>query len=429
MNQIVHPRSVNGVIKAPPSKSITQRIFAAGLLHSGKTIVTNVGESEDEWAAMEIIKTLGAKVERTVDGKIIIVGNPHFELGNSFSHEAFSLNCNESGLSLRMFTPIAASSSLVITINGSGSLLRRPIAFFEEMFPLLGVNIVSNEGKLPITVSGPLIPADIDIDGSISSQFLTGMLFAFAHNTKQKVCINVSNLKSAPYIDLTIGVLNSFGYDVQHKNYKRFYVNPVAQLEKTIEYEIEGDWSGASFMLVAGAIAGKVELNGLSVFSKQADKAILAALQMADVQLSISDTSIQASKPFGNRSLKPFHFDANHCPDLFPPLSALAAYCDGISLIEGVNRLTHKESNRAHSLKEAFDNLGVKVELQDDMMLIYGGLGVAGGKVHSYKDHRIAMACSILGLQAHSPVCIEDANVVSKSYPGFYNDLDSIAVK
>ena len=213
-------------------------------------------------------------------------------------------------------------------------------------------------------------------------------------------------------------------------NYKKFIVNPVNRSsQSTIENEVEVDWSAASFMLVAGAIAGSVELHGLSLHSRQADKAILTALQMAEVQMSITDKSISASKPFGNRKLKPFHFDANHCPDLFPPLAVLAAYCDGISVIEGVNRLTYKESNRAQSLKEVLGILGVKVELQEDSMLIFGGSEIAGGKVHSCNDHRIAMACAVIALHAQMPVSIEDADVVSKSYPRFYSDLESICVK
>jgi 3-phosphoshikimate 1-carboxyvinyltransferase len=294
---------------------------------------------------------------------------------------------------------------------------------------LLGVDIVTNNGELPINLKGPLMPFDFQMDGSLSSQFLTGILFAISHKTEKQVNIDVSNLKSAPYIDITLEVLKDFGCDVINENYERFIINPPRKIEKTLICDIEGDWSSASFLLVAGAIAGSIELKGLSLNSKQADRAIITALSLAEARISISDELIKVEKPFGNRKLRPFHFDATHCPDLFPPLVALAAYCDGISIIEGVNRLFHKESNRANSLQETFVKLGVKIILQDDWMIVHGGEAVTGGVIHSFQDHRIAMACSVAGLSAMSAVTVEESEVVKKSYPRFYKDVDLIRKK
>lgn len=181
---------------------------------------------------------------------------------------------------------------------------------------------------------------------------------------------------------------------------------------------MEGDWSGAAFLLVAGAIAGDIVVEGLDVFSTQADKAILQALSDAGAGLSVQEKQIEIR----NLPLKAFHFNATDCPDLFPPLVALAACCSGTTAIEGVNRLAHKESDRGVTLQEEFAKLGIEIILQGDLMLVKGG-NIKGNKVHSRHDHRIAMACAVAALRADEEVVIEDAQAVNKSYPNFFEHL------
>jgi 3-phosphoshikimate 1-carboxyvinyltransferase len=183
---------------------------------------------------------------------------------------------------------------------------------------------------------------------------------------------------------------------------------------------VEGDWSGAAFLLVAGVIAGEMVVTGLDVFSSQADRAILQPLMQTGAGLSIEEKQVTA-RP-GN--LQPFHFNATDCPDLFPPLAALAAYCNGTSVIEGVHRLIFKESDRASVLQMELGKLGVEVIIQDDLMVIKGGQPVKAGNVNSHGDHRIAMALGVLALKAEGEVIIENAEVIHKSYPGFYKDLE-----
>jgi 3-phosphoshikimate 1-carboxyvinyltransferase len=185
---------------------------------------------------------------------------------------------------------------------------------------------------------------------------------------------------------------------------------------------VEGDWSSAAFLLVAGAVSGGITITGLDVFSTQADKAILQALMDCGTNISIEEKIISINSPLG-MGAKAFHFNATDCPDLFPPLVALASYCKGTSVIEGVSRLQHKESNRAITLQQEFAKTGVEIILQDDLMMIKGGEGVKGAKVFSHHDHRIAMACAVAALQADGETMIEDAEAVNKSYPGFYEDL------
>ena len=416
----IQPSVISGNIAAPTSKSSMQRACAAALLQNGETIIANPGSSNDDLAALEVVKILGAQVKLDGD-KMVFTSNGIKPVTNE-------MYCGESGLGIRMFTPIAALSKEPITINGTGSLLTRPMDFFDEIFPKLGIAIQSNKGKLPIKIKGPLQPKDITIDGSLSSQFLTGLLMAYGNAVTEPVTITVINLKSKPYIDLTLQVMKHFGYDVINNNYESFLIKPrLKEADKTINYTVEGDWSGGAFLLVAGAIAGKISVKGLDTFSTQADKAILQALMNCGCTISIQQDQIDIAPPStGISALKPFHFNATDCPDLFPPLVALAAYCNGTSVIEGVNRLAHKESDRGLTLQKEFTKMGIEITLQDDLMLIKGGDGVNGAVVHSHHDHRIAMACAVAGLKANGETTIEEANAINKSYPEFFEHLKKL---
>ena len=424
----IKPSVISGNIVAPASKSSMQRACALALLSDSETTLLNPGKSNDDLAALEIIEKLGAVILKKEDGSLQIKDSKVPPSGGGGG----ILNCGESGLGIRMFTPIAALSASAITITGTGSLLKRPMHFFDEILPQLGISIESNKGHLPIKIKGPLQPADITIDGSLSSQFLTGLLIAFAKAATKPVTITVNNLKSKPYIDLTLQMMKQFGYEVENDNYEKFIIKPPFDSAQDLHsnpstslrtYTVEGDWSGAAFLLVAGAVAGGITVTGLDVFSTQADKAVLQALMDCGTNISIETEQIMVSPPLGVMGLKAFHFNATDCPDLFPPLVALASYCNGTSVIEGVNRLQHKESNRAITLQEEFAKMGVEVILQDDLMMIKGGEGVKGAKVFSHHDHRIAMACAVAALHADGETEIEDAEAVDKSYPQFYEHL------
>lgn len=425
----IHPSHLTGNVQAPASKSSMQRACAAALIHNGISIIKNPGNSNDDKTAIEIIKALGAQVEFTDDGLIIyckgIIPNEK------------EINCGESGLSIRMFTPIAALSKKEIVINGTGSLLTRPMYFFDEILPQLGVRIKSNEGKLPMTIQGPLQPKNIEVDGSLSSQFLTGLLMAYAaslnhsfgetsDSENSEVSIKVRNLRSKPYIDLTLDVMKQFGLNVpENRNYEEFifYSKPSHNSKlATHNYTVESDWSGGAFLLVAGAIAGPITIRGLDLTSTQADKSIIDALMLANAGIAIEVKGIKVHPV----KMNAFEFDATDCPDLFPPLVALAAYCIGETKIKGVSRLIHKESNRALTLQEEFGKMGVKIHLSGDVMIINGGDGLTGAKVYSHHDHRVAMACAVAAFKADGETTIEEAGAVKKSYPDFYNDLKKL---
>lgn len=411
----IKPSFIHGTIRAAAGKSSMQRACAAALLRKGETLIINPGKSNDDLAALDVIQKLGAGIIKTTAGDLHIQSN-------GLSPISSEINCGESGLGIRMFTPIAALSELALTIQGSGSLVNRPMDFFDAILPKLGVTVVSNQGKVPLQIQGPLQPADIEVDGSLSSQFLTGLLMAYAAAGAEGETIRVKELKSKPYIDLTLAVMADFGWKITHTDHEIFHFHPPQQIPGVLSYQVEGDWSGAAFLLVAGAIAGNITVTGLDVFSTQADKAILQALKDAGAGLSVQEKQIEIAQ----LPLKAFHFNATDCPDLFPPLVALAACCEGTTVIEGVSRLSHKESNRGLSLQTEFAKLGIEITLQDNLMVIKGGTGIKSATVHSHHDHRIAMACAIAGLCAEGEVLIEDADAINKSYPDFYAHLQQL---
>ena len=298
--------------------------------------------------------------------------------------------------------------------------------FFDEVLPQLGIEISSNNGRLPLKIKGPLQPKNIEIDGSLSSQFLTGLLLAYAALDAKDVTIKVNNLKSKPYIDLTLSVMESFLLKVpENRNYEEFYFDetPVTDTNDFVDYTVEGDWSGGAFLLVAGSIAGNIKIAGLDIASTQADKKIMEALENCNADLSISEKEIIITSSNG---LNAFEFDATDCPDLFPPLAALAACCKDTTKITGVHRLTHKESNRALTIQEELGKMNIKVELNDNVMLIEGKTNIKAANVHSHHDHRIAMMCAVLALKANGETTIEEADAINKSYPDFYKHLQQL---
>jgi len=429
MQATIQPSLLKGIIQAPASKSSMQRACAAALLSKSKSIIKNPGHSNDDKAALGILKALGCEVIMDNEELIIDSANSFLKSTIDYRPSTIAVNCGESGLGIRMFAPILALSKSQIIINGEGSLLNRPMDFFDEVLPKLGVEIISNNGKLPLKIKGPLQPKNIEIDGSLSSQFLTGLLFAYAASDTKDVSIKVKNLKSKPYIDLTLTVMRDFGLQVpENKNYSAFYFAGRTINQSTnqqINYTVEGDWSGGAFLLVAGAIAGNISVKGLDVNSTQADKKIIEALKDCGCNIFIQHDKIEISNPL--LGMRGFYFDATDCPDLFPPLVALAAYCKGETIIKGASRLTHKESNRALTLQEEFSKMGVEIKLQKDEMIIKGAEKIKGATVSSRHDHRIAMACAVAALKADGETNIEDAEAINKSYPDFYEHLKLLA--
>ena len=409
-NKIISPRTVRGTIKPPASKSVMQRAIAISALAQGTSHLFGYSSSNDSDAALKIAENLGATV--SVDGEqVTIVGG--------LKPKTLTLNCGEAGLGIRMFTPIASLWHEAITLQGEGSLKKRPVDVLEAPLRQLGVQISTNNGFVPVQVCGPMLGGYANVDGSLSSQILTGLLIA-APYARKDVILCVKDLKSKPYIDITLDMMKKFGVSVGRHDYDSFVI-PAEQTYKAQDFCVEGDWSGAAFLLVAAALNGDVTVENISMDSCQADKAIVDALLKVGAKVVINNNSISVA----HSQLHAFSFDATECPDLFPPLVSLAAHCDGATKIQGVSRLAHKESNRALVLQQEFAKLGTKIDLDGDMMIIHGGT-LQGGKMHANNDHRIAMAGAVAALLAQSSVEIENPECVAKSYPEFWEDLEKM---
>ena len=414
MDTSVPRGQIAGVATPPCSKSYAQRALAAALLAEGESVLRNLDFCDDTLSAIRTIETLGAEVERVDDRTVRVRGG--------LAPKSNTLNVGESGLATRMFTPIASLCNTPITIQGEGTLLYRPMNMMIEPLRNLGVEVRDGGGRLPIEVCGPVSGGEIEVDGSVSSQFLTGLLMALPL-AEEDTTIAVENAVSKPYLDMTIDMASKFGVNIQHNDYKEFYVEGGQKYEPA-DLVIEGDWSAAAMLLVAGAIAGEVKLTNVSLLSKQADVAVCDALVRAGALVESEPNSITVS----HRDLVAFEFDATQCPDLFPALAALAAAAEGESVIYGTHRLEHKESNRAETIAREYSKLGIEVRLEGDAMYIKGG-EIHSAKCESHHDHRIAMSLAVSALRSDGEITIQDAECVAKSYPDFFAVLESLRIE
>ncbi|MEO9531383.1 MAG: 3-phosphoshikimate 1-carboxyvinyltransferase [Crocinitomicaceae bacterium] len=393
-------------IHAPASKSYAQRALFAACLADTPCLLSNLGNSDDVLHIKAIIEQLGAELK---------------PIGNQLSVQPKAndiqrvLDCGESGLGIRLTTSIAASFGGTFEIHGKGSLTQRPMQDFEQFLPQLGVHFSSSQGLVPLKISGQLLGGEVQMDGSLSSQFLSGLLMALPLSQDNSI-IHVNALKSTPYIDMTIDLLKDFGIEIRHEHYETFTIKGGQKYKAPVNYSVEGDWSGAAFWIVYGAIANPILIKGLNQKSSQADRAIMEVLKQTGARFSWKngDLAIQPSV------LNPFNFDATHCPDLFPILATLAAAIEGTSIIKGVGRLKFKESDRATAIQQEFFKLGLEIEIQEDTMLIKGTGLLKGGLVSSRNDHRMAMSLAIASSISESEITITEAKSVNKSYPEFW---------
>lgn len=412
--KMIEPSSLEGTLAAPPSKSMMQRAVAAAALAPGSSVLLNPSFCDDAVAALGIAEGLGADVSREPT-KVRIKGG-----GKPKGHR---LTCGESGLCLRLFTPLAALFDRPFTMTGTGSLVSRPVGALEEPLRTLGARCQTHRGFPPVTVRGPIRGGKVSVDGSMSSQVASGFLMALPRCPQDSI-LRVSNLKSKPYLRMTLSLLKEFGIVVRYDEGLTEFEIPGNQSYRPRTYRVEGDWSGGAFPLVAGAIAGRVTVRNLAVKSLQADRAILEALERAGAKIHTEKDAVTVERS----CLRAFEFDATDCPDLFPPLVALACYCKGRSVIRGTERLRHKESDRALALVREFRKMGARIRVQGGTMEVTGGR-LKGGEVCSHNDHRIAMACAVAGLDSEKGVGIRDWACVGKSYPQFFDDLEALRRK
>ena len=416
MNLVVHPSDLSGRIEAPGSKSHMQRLLAAVLLAQGESWIRRPSDAADCMAAAEVAAGLGADIE---------IGQNALKIRGGLAPRTDVLHMGESGLGMRLFSPIAALAPTPLTLVASGTLQHRPMQPMADALAALGAQAKLRNGCPPIELHGPLRGGQSHVDGGLSSQFLTGLLMALPCASADSI-LEVSDLKSKPYVDMTLEVLSATGVSIHHQDHQKFTI-PGGQSYLPFDETVAGDWSAGAFLLILAALCGEpfLEVDRLGNHPTQADQAVTGALLLSGAKLMRTETGIRVER--GRR--KGFRFDATHCPDLFPPLAAFAAFCKGPTILKGLHRLQHKESNRGIALKEEFEKAGIQIELntEEDTLTVRPG-PVKQAKLDGRGDHRMVMAAAVLGL-AGAPIEIEGIEAVAKSYPDFFDALSEVGAR
>jgi 3-phosphoshikimate 1-carboxyvinyltransferase len=410
MNKIINPFKYNGSIKINSSKSIFQRALAISCFSKSEFTIVGDYNNEDTTTAIQICKKIGLDIKINKN-ELKVSGNI------SKNPENIEINSRESGLSTRMFSVLLSSFFSQTKINLEGTAKNRKFDF--SSLERLGIKI--NNSQESILIDGKIKSGIIKLNNQNTSQLLSALLITmpFLNGDSEIIC---KNLVSKNYVDITLEMLKNLGINILNKSYERFIIKGNQKLKKN-KIVVEGDWSSAAFHFVGAAISGKVDIYGLNINSSQGDKEIINVLRKCGSKIKINNSYISVLKD----KLIPFVFDATDYPDLFPPLIVLASCCEGDSIINGVDRLINKESNRALSLKKEFSKLGVDINHENNSFRITGKDFLDANEVSSHLDHRIAMSLSIAAIKCKNPITINNSEVVNKSYSRFYDDLEKIA--
>ena len=415
----IKPSILNGTIEIPPSKSYSHRaVIAAALAEGGKkSTIDNLKFSVDITTTTDIMENWGAKIKR-FESALEIIGND----GKVVPKDKY-VQCNESGSTIRFLIPIGITDENELIFDGKGKLVDRPLDSYYRIFDKQGIFYKNENGKLPLTVNGKLKAGNYEIDGNISSQFITGLLYALPLlDGDSKLTIN-KNLESKGYIDLTLEILKLAGIEIVNNNYKSFDIKG-NQIYNPFDYTVEGDYSQVAFWIVAGIISANLdnEVKCLHVNknSLQGDREIIEIVERMGASFEIFDdyVIVKPSKTKGTV------IDISQCPDIGPILTVLGALSEGETRIINGERLRIKESDRITSIKTELNKLGANVAEEGDSLIIQGVEGFKGGvTVNSWNDHRIAMSLAIASTRCEKEIILEEAESVRKSYPHFWDDF------
>lgn len=401
-----------------------QRLIAGALLADGVSEIHNISQSDDCTSALLLCSQLGGEIE-VGENAVRIKGT-----AGKISPRAKELTPGESGLAARLFTPIAALTASELTMIAEKSLQGRPMSQYESVFSSLGGSIHTTDGSFPLAINGPLQGGTFKLDGKLSSQFLTGLLTALP-SAPSDSSIEVVDLASKPYIELTLEVLADFGIEINASDGLSHFAFRGNQSFAPIQTVVDGDWSGAAALAVAGMLCAEssLQISGLDNQYTQADEAIRGALLFAGGALSGTEDGIQVAR----RPVRPFRLDLTESPDLFPVMAALAAHGKKPSTLVGIHRLVHKESNRAKAIQTEWAKLGIQVELDDasDSMIVKPRPANSRptSALDAHGDHRLVMAQTILGMAGNHAIAITGIDCVAKSYPEFFDDLETLGAQ
>lgn len=409
--KLVLPSKASGSIIAPPSKSHSQRLLLNSLISNEEITIKNLSYCDDSKIIINFLEAVGKKVKQEPT-QISIHGE--WESPND------SIKLGESGFAARVLPIILLSKAGEATFTGNSQLFKRPLDYLSVIAEKLGAHIEINTSLCKIIKKGIAKNLSLEYGDNISSQYLTGVLYLFALNKNYQE-IDIKLLKSKGYIDLSINTLKYFG--IEFTNESNYIKLNRAELD-TNEFNVEGDWSAAAFYAVLGTLADGIEVSDLTLDTCQPDRAIYNLLKDIGAKITQKDNCFIFSKS----NLLPFDYDASESPDLVPVIVPLAAKINGKSTILGIERLKYKESNRIKALVEGYKNLGVDITQNKNILTINGGK-IIGGIVDSHRDHRLAMSFSIAGALSENGVYINDYECVKKSYPNFFNDIQTLNIK
>lgn len=416
MNVTVTPSVTGGSIKAIASKSVAHRIAICAAFAKGQTRILCEETNEDIDATVRCLSSLGAEIKR--EGEYFCV-TPVREL-----RRGAVLDCGESGSTMRFLVPVAAMLGADASFLMSGRLPKRPLSPLREELERCGMRF-SEEGSNPLICKGSVNETEFSIRGDVSSQFVSGLLFALAVSGRSGRLHIIGELMSAPYVDITEDTLRSFGVEVLRTD-DGYEINAEGGLISPSEIRVEGDWSNAAFPLALGAMGkNAVTVTCLDKNSRQGDIAVLNVLSEmgARIEWTGEAVTVYPSK------LKGTEIDASQIPDLVPILSVAASVAEGETVIYNAERLRIKESDRLFAVREVLCRLGARVEERADGLRIVGVPQLSGGEISSFRDHRIAMSAAVASVRCLQPVTVKGAEAVAKSYPAFFEDMGSIGLK
>ncbi len=409
MNVIIHKPLSEGTLEVVPSKSITHRALIAAALAEGKSLIRRPLESEDTEATIDMLRALGIVINKTPEG--IEVHSKGIQKPSRI------LFANESGSSLRFLVPVALLSEGEITFDGKSGLKKRPISEYLKVFDQMGVKYQQFDENLPLKISGKMVPGEYKILGNISSQFVTGLLYALPLLNGDSKLLLETPLESKDYVDMTISIQHQFGVEIEEIENGYFIRGNQKYCKKT--FDVSGDFSQAAFHIIAGILGANLRLSKLEKNTHQADEKVLEIVKMMGATINYDNGSIKPipSNTYGRT------IDLSQSPDIGPIMAVLCALSDGTSHIINASRLRIKESDRITAIATELNKMGAKISETKDGMIIEGVKNLKSNmNLYSWNDHRIVMALAIAAIKTDGPIRIIGAEAINKSYPTFFED-------
>ena len=415
----IYPSNLKGEVKIPPSKSMAHRAIICAALSDGLCIIENIDYSDDIIATIDAMNSLGAKIVKHKD-YIEVIGAYG---SDEKPQETRIIDCNESGSTLRFLVPISLLFKGSSKFIGRGNLGKRPLTTYYNIFERQGIEYSYEEGNLNLVINGELNPGTFEVEGNVSSQFITGLLFTLPLLKEDSKIIITTEMESKGYIDLTLKAMSDFGVEIINNNYREFIIKG-NQKYKARNYRVEGDYSQAAFFLCADSLGNDVLCKDLDLNSLQGDKEVIDILERMNVIFNANDIGVKGTT---NGELASTVIDGSQCPDIIPVLTSVAALTKGTTEIINAGRLRIKECDRLAAVTSELNKLGAKIIEKEDGLVVTGVEKLQGGvEVWSHKDHRIAMTLAIASTRCEEPIVIKDYECIAKSYPNFFEDFKAL---